>query len=222
MTLPRYIQDFPYKTVLYQAVNLVNGKKYIGITNAGMKKRVGRHFRTARWFKRGSAIGSAIRKYKQGNIRFSVLAVCPDWEYAKQLEIAAIAAFKPEYNLTKGGDGVSGYRYTEEHKRRIREWASKNKGMLGRKHSPETIEKMRISAIKARSEGRGGFQLGHKLNPKKIRFYAKRQRNKLVTSIVTGETYNSVSEAARKLKCQRSYVRESGNFIIGWVVAPAL
>src|SRR5882672_6793324 len=110
MTLPRRILDFPYPFVLYQAINAVNGKRYIGITGAGLGKRVVRHFKTARFFKKGSAIGAAIRKYGQRNITFSPLAVCPDWDYAKKLEVAAIAAYAPEYNLTKGGDGCLGYR----------------------------------------------------------------------------------------------------------------
>lgn len=222
MTLPRVVLDSPYKIALYQAVNLVNGKRYLGITQAGLGKRVGRHYRSARLYKKGSAIGAAIRKYKQKNIKFSVMAVCPDWEYAKALEIAAIAKFKPEYNMTAGGDGAPGYKHTEQHKRRVSEWQSGNKHWLGKKHSTETIEKMRVSSRKARAEGRGGFQPGHKLNPKRPKFYARRQRNKPVTSIVTGETFNSVLEASRKLKCQRSYIRESGNFIVGWVVAPVL
>ena len=222
MTLPRSVLDSPYKIVLYQAINLVNGKRYFGITQSGLGKRVGRHYRAARFHQKGAVIGAAIRKYKQRNIKFSVVAVCPNWEYAKALEIAAIAKFKPEYNITTGGDGAPGYRHTEEHKRRVSKWQSGNKHWLGKKHSLETIEKMRVSACKSRAEGHGGFQPGHKLNPKKPRFYARRQRNRPVTSLMTGETFNSVLEASRKLKCQRSYVRDSGNFIVGWVVAPAL
>lgn len=40
MVLPLSILNSPYKTVLYQAQNLINGKRYIGITNAGFAKRV--------------------------------------------------------------------------------------------------------------------------------------------------------------------------------------
>jgi group I intron endonuclease len=222
VTLPKSVLTSPYKIVLYCAVNLVNGKRYIGITQAGLAKRVGRHFKSARFYRKGSIFGAAIRKYKQANIRFSVMAVCPSWDYAKDLEVAAIAKFKPEYNVTLGGDGAPGYKHTEDHKRRVSLWQTGNKHWLGKRHSVETIEKMRESARRLRAQGCGGFKNGHKLNPKKFSFYAKRQRNKPVTSLVTGETYNSVLEASKMLKCQRSYIRESGNFIVGWVVAPAL
>ena len=76
------------------------------------------------------------------------MAVCPNWKYAQNLEIAAISAFKPEYNITKGGDGSVGYRHTEEHKARISSWTKGKKYWLGRKHSPETIEKMRLARSK--------------------------------------------------------------------------
>lgn len=146
MTLPRSTTSSPYKIVLYQAKNLINGKRYIGITSAGLGKRVGRHFKTARLHKRGSAIGAAIRKYGQRNIKFSVLVVCPNWEYAKEMEIAAISAIKPEYNITKGGEGASGYRHSEDHKRKVSDLFKGNKFWLGKRHKPETIEKMKRSA----------------------------------------------------------------------------
>lgn len=160
MTFPQSWAFCAYPVVLYQAINQINGKRYIGITKTGLRLRASRHFRTARLFQSGAAIGAAIRKYKQRNIKFSVLAVCPTWEYARNLEVAAIAAFKPEYNLTKGGDGAVGYRHTEEHKQRVSARQRGNKHWLGKTHTPETIEKMRISAKKARAEGRGGFKVG--------------------------------------------------------------
>jgi len=160
MTFPKYWSDCKYPIILYQAINQANGKRYIGITKAGLEKRASRHFRTARFGQKGSVIGAAIRKYKQRNIKFSVLAVCPSWEYAQNLEIAAIQIFKPEYNITQGGDGTVGYRHTEEHKRRVSQRQKGNQYWLGKKHSAQTIEKMRISAKKSRAEGRGGFKVG--------------------------------------------------------------
>jgi len=161
MTFPKSWSTLPYKIILYQAINLVNGNRYIGITKAGLHKRASRHFRTARLFQAGSIFGAAIRKYKQRNIKFSVLAVCPTWEYAQKLEVAAISTFRPEYNITAGGDGCVGYRHTEEHKKYMSNLLKGHKNFLGKTHSPETIAKMRKSAIRARAEGRGGFKTGH-------------------------------------------------------------
>lgn len=163
MTLPRSVTASPYKIVLYQATNKLNGKRYLGITQAGLGKRVGRHFRSARFYQKGSAIGAAIRKYGQKNLDWKVLAVCPDWEYAKNLEIAAIAKFKPEYNMTSGGDGAPGYKHTEEHKAYMSSvLKGRQKHWAGRKHTPETIEKMRQSALVARASGKGGWPKGRK------------------------------------------------------------
>lgn len=99
------------------------------------------------------------------------MTLCPDWEYAKAMEIAAIKAMRPEYNQTAGGDGSFGYRHTEEHKRYMSQKMRGVRHWVGKKHSPETIQKMRESARIARAEGRGGFQRGHTINGKS----AKRQ-----------------------------------------------
>ena len=137
-----------YNTVLYQAENAANGKKYIGITSVGLTKREKRHRTWAR-YKHGAVFGAALCKYGE-SIKFSVLAVCPDLAYAKQMEIAAISAFKPEYNLTEGGDGCNGYRHTEDHKKRVGDLHRGNKRLVGRKHLAETIQKMKESAGKHR------------------------------------------------------------------------
>jgi hypothetical protein len=45
-------------------------------------------------------------------------------------------------NMTNGGDGISGYCHTEETKKRISKSGEENP-FYGKKHSPETLEKMR-------------------------------------------------------------------------------
>lgn len=45
-------------------------------------------------------------------------------------------------NMTNGGDGISGYSHTEETKKRISKSGEENP-FYGKKHSPETLEKMR-------------------------------------------------------------------------------
>ncbi len=128
------------KMVLYRATNLINGKIYIGITSKGMRKRAKVH-RDAAGQGRGALIGAAIRKYGKENLKFDVLVVCPTWDYAKEMERAAIAAFKPEYNLTAGGDGCLGYRHTEASKKRLSE-AHKGKKKPYRPRSDLTKKKI--------------------------------------------------------------------------------
>ena len=52
------------------------------------------------------------------------------------LEINSIAEENPKFNFTKGGDGISGYKHSDESKRKISE------AKKGKKHSEETKRKL--------------------------------------------------------------------------------
>lgn len=113
---------------LYQ-LTAPNGKAYLGITNYMPEQRWNKHAASSR-SNSSLAIHRAIRKYGWDNFKKEVL-VEGSFAYVKELEIKAIALFNTftpfGYNLTKGGDGVLGTNY-----------------FLGRKHSPETIAKMKL------------------------------------------------------------------------------
>lgn len=151
-----------YKIVLYEAINAINGKRYIGITQCGIKLRKKRHIWTAN-AGHGSVIGAAIRKYGENSFKFKVLVVCPSFDYAKLIEIATILKFGPEYNVTSGGDGASGFRHTEEHKL----WMSKRhkgkKFTLGKTLTKEHKESIRQSRL----AGKGGPKKGQKYKLRK-------------------------------------------------------
>lgn len=141
--------------VLYQAVNLVNGKRYVGVTKQGLATRVYKHFSKAQKGQ-GYRLGAAIRKYGKDKIKFSILVVCPSYRYALDAEMAYIEAIKPEYNVTAGGEGVLGLKMTEETRAKLSA-AIKNRPnhWLGRKHSPETVEKLRQRMIGTVGHWRG-------------------------------------------------------------------
>lgn len=48
-------------------------------------------------------------------------------------------------NMTNGGDGISGYSHSEDTKKKISQPGNKNP-FYGKKHSPETIEKMKLAS----------------------------------------------------------------------------
>jgi len=173
--------------LMYQAVNSVNGKRYIGITKVGLHKRANRHRMTARWGG-GAVFGSALRKHGEA-IQFHPLVVCPDFEYAKMLEVATIERLQPEYNVTKGGDGCHGYRHTDSHRSRIGNLQRGNKHWLGKKHSAETILKMR--------ETRLTYWKGRK--KPKLKKEKKPKRGRLIQCIDTGEVFPSLKEASRQI-----------------------
>ncbi len=146
-----------HKIILYEAINSTNGKRYIGITQRGMKVRRQRHIWTAH-SGYGSVFGAAIRKYGADSFEFKVLAICPDFEYAKLIEIAAIQKFSPEYNVTSGGDGALGFKHSEEHKAWMSERHKGKKFFLGKTLTEEHKDRIR----QARLAGKGGPRKGQK------------------------------------------------------------
>jgi len=107
-------KDYPAKFVVYEAMNLINRKCYIGVTTKGVYHRQKQHLAAARYGKKGAKFYNAIRKYGENNFWFYILAVCEDFDEALREEMEFIKALKPEYNMTIGGEGVVGYKFSKE------------------------------------------------------------------------------------------------------------
>jgi hypothetical protein len=161
--------------VLYQAVNRINGKRYIGATRQGLTKRAYGHYSVAN----KQPLGEAIREYGRENIVFSVLVVCPNYRYALDLETAYIKASNPEYNLI-----ASGY------------WA-------GKKRPKETIDK--IIATKKAAPKRTPTEKEQAARRQCIKI-ANLARLRAVVCISTGEIFDSMAEAAIKLRVPRTNI----------------
>lgn len=234
-----------HKIVAYEAVNLINGKRYIGITRRGLETRKRRHIQTSN-SGRGSVIGAALRKYGTNNFSFKTLVVCPDWQYAKDVEIAAIKTFKPEYNVTAGGDGAVGFRHSEEHKTRVSERQRGNKYWLGKKHAPEAKEKMRQSRLagvggpvkgkkltlsaeererrRIRISGNKYF-LGRKHSPESIQLMRvvmahNPARANPIVCLATGIIYPSVNDAVQKLRTCSKTIRKNIGILYKYLDKP--
>ncbi len=104
---------------LYVVTNLVNGKKYVGIT-CDFERR---------WQQHRSGNGSkliylAINKYGIDNIEFDSLVEGPD-EWVENLEIRMIASLNTQvpngYNLMEGGSGYTGVKHSEESRKKMSE-----------------------------------------------------------------------------------------------------
>lgn len=72
-------------------------------------------------------------------------------------------------NVTEGGEGFQGLPRTQEHRAKIALASKGNKAFLGRRHSPETIEKMRIARAR---------QIIHPRTPESRAYQAAAQRGK--------------------------------------------
>lgn len=144
---------------VYMITNKVNGKKYIGITKREVTKRWWAHISRSKIS--DAKFMRAIQKHGRKSFDVKTLVVCPDWEYACDMEqklIALYDTFNTGYNATLGGEGLNGCEdvslanlerawdarrgkpMSEEHKRKISE-AHKANG-----HKPkltnEQIEKI--------------------------------------------------------------------------------
>jgi group I intron endonuclease len=99
---------------IYITTNKINGKRYIGKHNH------------SKWdysyYGSGKHLGHAIKKYGIENFTCFPLRWAWSKDELNKLEIEYIAHYKPEYNLTKGGDGGSakGRKFSEEHKQKIK------------------------------------------------------------------------------------------------------
>ena len=100
--------------VVYLIRNLINGNRYVGKTSgpnvcAAIEQRWKQHLR----FVRNGApwnLHRAMRKHGVHNFMIGQLWVCRTERGAFELEKMEIARLRPRYNMTKGGDGVVGYK----------------------------------------------------------------------------------------------------------------
>lgn len=89
---------------VYRIQNKINGKSYVGITIATVKKRWQQHLSHNSHCK---AIAAALKKYGVQNFEFDVLETLPQEELpaAEKRHIAAFNSYGPMgYNLTPGGE----------------------------------------------------------------------------------------------------------------------
>lgn len=143
---------------VYLIVNKRTGQKYAG-GSIDIERRIKEHINRPN---NSSYIDNAIQKYGFDSFDWQVIEELPaDWEIIGDREKYWISFYNtfedPEnYNLTKGGEGISGWRHPEETRKKIsesfkgtrhtpeaRKKISENHvGMLGKKHTPESRKKM--------------------------------------------------------------------------------
>ena len=125
---------------IYRITNLINGKTYIG---QHKYKELNDSYMGS-----GVLIKKAIKKHGVENFKKEILYSRIQYkETADDMERFAIkkerAIGKAEYNLADGGEGLSGYKYSEEYKRKISERTKgENNPNYGKHHSKETRKKI--------------------------------------------------------------------------------
>lgn len=130
--------------VVYCVTNTVNGKKYVGKTKHSLCFRMKGHVYDA--LTKGSkyAFHAAIRKYGSDNFVVEVVARCSSLEELRDEEMRLIResdSVANGYNMTLGGEGMLGFKHSEETKTTI------SRMKVG-KHMPESMKsklKRRVS-----------------------------------------------------------------------------
>ena len=124
--------------IVYEITNRANGKRYIGVTSTSLSERLYHHRSFAR-AKGKTALAGAMRKYGEPAFEMRALASLLPGKTEEDLfdlerEIIAqegvIAPYG--YNLTSGGGGLIGYKFSDKEVQRRRSYRA----------SPETRVKM--------------------------------------------------------------------------------
>lgn len=134
------------------AITSGDGRRYIG-SAVDLKKRWREHWRGLEEGRHHSRfMQRAWRKRGRRDFQFTVILLC-DRENLLEYEQACLDAFKPEYNTVSVAGSQLGYRHTHETRRKLSESRRRNPSswMKGKKHSPESLEKM-----SAGRKGKGG------------------------------------------------------------------
>ena len=126
---------------LYVITNLVNGKRYVGITTNPKQ----------RWCHHGSGIqviARAIKKYGKTNFEFDIWYGGLEYQI-KMMEYKFIALLKTKvpngYNVTDGKEGALGHKHTLETLKKMSLSHVGKKNCLGHVLSVETRRKMSVS-----------------------------------------------------------------------------
>lgn len=156
------------KFIVYCHTNKLNGKAYIGWTNKSIDVRWREHCGASK--KSLLHFHLAIKKYGVGDEiwQHEILDVLAKQKGAKRAEIVWIEHRKTTnfheghfgYNMTDGGDGAAGFKYTDVQRQNIKRIRAEMKDvhrlnntgeknpMFGRKQSAASKEKNRLSNIK--------------------------------------------------------------------------
>jgi predicted GIY-YIG superfamily endonuclease len=117
--------------LVYQATNRINGKCYIGVTTRLLAKRRAQHHVFANRGSR-SPFHQAIRKYGKENFAWEIIEEHDTEESLMAAEIRLIAERSPEYNISKGGRGPTGFRHTEATRAKLRDLGFAGKAIFAK------------------------------------------------------------------------------------------
>lgn len=179
------LREFGPMVTLYRATNKINGKSYIGVTNKKLRDRRSQHHYNMRNHS-NLKFHRALRKHGIEKFEWETLWNCYTYADALEEERRLIRMLVPEYNITKGGGGVYGLKFSDESKKKM-SLAKKGKPSL-KKGVPLSEEmKFRISQTLIRKNRSGEI----KSDPSK----ALAKRRMKIICVTDGKEFSSQTEA---------------------------
>lgn len=192
---------------VYVHITPVN-KYYVGITSKEPHER----WRNGFGYYNQKHFYNAIKKYGWENIDHEVVASNLTEDEAKKFEMLLINKLKSNnkkygYNITIGGDGVTGVKHTKEWcKQHSNDIKGENNPMYGKKHTEETLKKI--------SNSRTGKCVGEN-NP----FYGKHHTEESIKKLLNSRSWykpskESIMKTAEKNKRPIAQIDKDTNEII--------
>jgi group I intron endonuclease len=184
---------------IYIIINIINGKRYIGVTTLkNLESRLRQHFYSAKNYRNNGHFYRAIRKHGEKVFIINKLKACASATEGLAEEVRLIKELKPEYNSTAGGTGrLNGY-ISEEGRQRIRAAQLGIKRRLGAILTPEA--RARISKAQETPEAIGRWNLYRSMGPK--------SSSRRVLCVSDNSIYESASAAAKKYQVCKSAIIE--------------
>jgi group I intron endonuclease len=162
--------------IIYQTTNTANKEIYVGFTTRNPVKRWREHLSSVRKGSR-TYFHSAIRKYGAENFSTEVLEEGWDPEIGKNIrEPYWISVLKPGYNGTKGGDGILGYKRTDDFKQKL------SVRMLGKQYGKGYKHTDKFKQEQASRMTGKQYGLGHSHKHSEV-------QNRLHSEFMTGKQY---------------------------------
>lgn len=207
---------------IYLITNLVNNKKYVGLSN-NINRRFTEHKTPKNIANKNTVLSKAFRKYNIDNFIFEILEIVDDIEMLGKREMFWIEKIKPEYNMNKGGKGNLGFSQSQDIKDLLRlagklQWESKTESdknkiisnnLTGPKKghlvSLETRIKLREKNIGKKLSKSTKDKIG--LSNKKSMIGNKNgNKNVIAFNNFSEIKFNSIVEASKYLNCHPSNI----------------
>lgn len=199
---------------IYQVLNLVSGKRYIG-SSTDIKRRWRRHFFDLRHgCHHNLHLQCAFDKYGEQALDCSVLELVKDVSQLIAREQHYLDTLRPEYNVSQIAESPLGCRRSSEMRARMSEAVSGDRNpMYGKHHSEETKRKISETWTSERKQAQSEAVSGRQ-NPNYGKHPSEKTRKKLSEALkgrqVSEEHCRKISEARRGIKFSEEHRRKIG------------